>query len=55
VSPIWGQVILFFAFSPRIRRVIYTPNVIEPLQSKLSRAVRMHGHFPGDEAAMQPP
>jgi hypothetical protein len=39
----WDQVILFFAFSPPIRRVIYAPNVIEPLQSKVRRAVRMRG------------
>jgi putative transposase len=49
----WDQVIPFFAFSPPIRRIIYTTNAIEALNSKLRRAVRMRGHFPGDEAAMK--
>ncbi|MCA3386642.1 MAG: IS256 family transposase, partial [Roseomonas sp.] len=49
----WDQVIPFFAFSPPIRRIIYTTNAIEALNSKLRRAVRTHGHFPGDEAAMK--
>ncbi|MCA3400439.1 MAG: transposase, partial [Roseomonas sp.] len=49
----WDQVIPFYAFSPPIRRIIYTTNAIEALNSKLRRAVRTRGHFPGDEAAMK--
>ena len=49
----WEQVIPFFAFSAPIRRIIYTTNAIEALNSKLRRAVRTRGHFPGDEAAMK--
>ena len=49
----WDQVIPFFAFSPPIRRMIYTTNAIEALNSKLRRAVRTRGHFPVDEAAMK--
>ena len=49
----WDQMIPFFAFSPPICRIIYTTNAIEALNSKLRRAVRMRGHFPGDEAAMK--
>jgi putative transposase len=49
----WEQVIPFFAFSTPIRRIIYTTNQIEALNSKLRRAVRTRGHFPGDEAAMK--
>ena len=49
----WDQVIPFFAFSPPIRRIIYTTNAIEALNSKLRRAVRKRGHFPGDDAAMK--
>ena len=41
----------FFAFPQGIRRIIYTTNAIEVLNSKLRRAVRMRGHFPGDQAA----
>lgn len=49
----WEQVIPFFAFSEAIRRIIYTTNAIEALNSKLRRAVRTRGHFPSDEAAMK--
>jgi len=47
----WEQVIPFFAFPKDVRRIIYTTNAIEALNSKLRRAVRARGHFPGDEAA----
>ncbi len=47
----WDQVIPFFAFPEGVRRIIYTTNAIEALNSKLRRAVRTRGHFPGDDAA----
>ncbi len=47
----WTQVIPFFAFSKPIRRVIYTTNAIESLNSTVRRAVRTRGHFPNDRAA----
>ena len=49
----WTQVIPFFAFSKPIRRVIYTTNAIESLNSTVRRAVRTRGHFPNDRAAMK--
>lgn len=47
----WQEVIPFFAFPKDVRRIIYTTNAIEALNSKLRRAVRARGHFPSDEAA----
>lgn len=47
----WTQVIPFFAFPTEVRRMIYTTNQIEALNSKLRRAVRARGHFPSDDAA----
>ena len=47
----WSEVIPFFAFPGEVRRIIYTTNAIEALNSKLRRAVRARGHFPNDEAA----
>ena len=47
----WELVIPFFAFPEGVRRIIYTTNAIEALNSKLRRAVRTRGHFPSDEAA----
>ena len=49
----WEQVIPFFAFPQGVRRIIYTTNAIEALNSKIRRAVRTRGHFPGDAAAMK--
>ncbi|WP_369678896.1 transposase [Sinorhizobium medicae] len=49
----WEHVVPFFAFPEGVRRIIYTTNAIEALNSKLRRAVRSRGHFPGDEAAMK--
>jgi putative transposase len=46
----WSEVIPFFAFPGEVRRIIYTTNAIEALNSKLRRAVRARGHFPSDEA-----
>lgn len=49
----WEHVIPFFAFPESVRRIIYTTNAIEALNSKLRRAVRTRGHFPNDDAAMK--
>src|SRR6478752_4893616 len=47
----WAEVIPFYAFPSEVRRILYTTNAIEALNSKLRRAVRARGHFPSDEAA----
>jgi putative transposase len=47
----WAEVIPFFAFSPEVRRILYTTNAIESLHSQVRKAVRNKGHFPSDEAA----
>jgi putative transposase len=47
----WERVIPFLAFPRDIRRVIYTTNAIEALNSSLRRAVKTRGHFPNDTAA----
>jgi len=49
----WAHVVPFFAFPESVRRIIYTTNSIEALNSKLRRAIRARGHFPNDEAAMK--
>lgn len=49
----WQHVVPFFAFPESVRRIIYTTNAIEALNSKLRRAVRTRGHFPSDDAAMK--
>jgi len=47
----WEQIIPFFAFSPEVRKIIYTTNAIESLNSTVRRSIRSKGHFPNDEAA----
>jgi putative transposase len=49
----WAEVVPFYAFPGDVRRLLYTTNAIEALNSKLRRAVRARGHFPTDEAAMK--
>ena len=47
----WTQVIPFFAFPPAIRKVIYTTNAIESVNSQLRKIIKTRGHFPSDDAA----
>jgi putative transposase len=47
----WNEVIPFLDYPPEVRRLIYTTNAIEALNSKIRRAVRTRGHFPSDDAA----
>src|SRR5436190_19026378 len=49
----WGEVVPVYAFPDEVRRLLYTTNAIEALNSKLRRAVRARGHFPTDEAALK--
>jgi putative transposase len=49
----WSEVIPFFAFPQDVRRMIYTTNAIESLNSIVRRSVRTRGHFPSEEAAMK--
>ncbi len=49
----WSEVVPFYAFPEEVRRLVYTTNAIEALNSKLRRAVRARGHFPTDEAAIK--
>ncbi len=47
----WDRVIPFFAFPPGVRKVIYTTNAIESINSQLRKIIKTRGHFPSDEAA----
>jgi transposase-like protein len=47
----WDRVIPFFAFPPAVRKVIYTTNAIESINSQLRKIIKTRGHFPTDEAA----
>lgn len=49
----WEQVIPFFAYPQEVRKMIYTTNAIESLNSQIRRSIRARGHFPTDEAAIK--
>jgi putative transposase len=46
----WERVVPFLEFPPEIRRIIYTTNAIESLNSSLRKLLHYRGHFPNDEA-----
>lgn len=50
---VWNNVISFFSFSEAMRKIIYTTNSIEAMNSKLRRTVRARGNFPNGEVAMK--
>ena len=50
-QPAHAGIIPFFAFSPEIRRVIYTTNAIESLNRIIQTAIRTRGVFPSEDAA----
>lgn len=47
----WDRMIPFFAFPPAVRKVIYTTNAIESINSRLRKIIKTRGHFPSNEAA----
>lgn len=47
----WEEVIPFFAFSPEIRKVIYTTNAVESLNRVIRKAIKTRGSFPSEQAA----
>jgi len=46
----WENITPFFAFPPEIRKVIYTTNAIESLNSGFRKIIKTKGSFPNDEA-----
>ena len=46
----WENITPFFAFAPEIRKVIYTTNAIESLNSGFRKIIKTKGSFPNDEA-----
>jgi putative transposase len=44
------NLIPFFSYPPEIRKVIYTTNAIESMQSSLRKMTRQRGSFPNPES-----
>lgn len=49
----WQRLTPFFSFPEEIRRVIYTTNAVESLNSTLRRTIKTRGAFPSEEAAFK--
>jgi transposase-like protein len=49
----WAEFVPFLAYSPEIRKVIYSTNAIESMHARFRRAVRVRGHFPNEQAALK--
>lgn len=49
----WPNLITLFEYPPAIRKVIYTTNAIESLNSVIRKATRKRKLFPNDESAMK--
>jgi putative transposase len=49
----WANLITLFDYPPEIRRVIYTTNAIESLNSVIRKATKNRRIFPSDAAAMK--
>jgi putative transposase len=49
----WNRLNTFFAYPEEIRRVIYTTNVIESLNSTLRKVTKNRGSFPNDDAGIK--
>jgi len=47
----WERVIPMFEYAPEIRKIIYTTNTIESVNSVLRRSIKTKGSFPIDDAA----
>jgi len=49
----WEKITPFMAFPIEIRKVIYTTNIVESLNSTLRKSVRNRGHFPTEDSLMK--
>lgn len=49
----WNRLNTFFAYPEEIRRVIYTTNAIESLNSTLRKVTKNRGSFPNDDAGIK--
>lgn len=47
----WDRVIPFYAFSPSIRKLLYTTNAIESLNRSIRKIIKTKGSFGNDDAA----
>jgi putative transposase len=49
----WERFTPFLAFTPAVRRLLYTTNAIESLNYQLRKVTKARGHFPTDDAVVK--
>jgi putative transposase len=49
----WDSFTPFLAFSPAVRKLLYTTNAIESLNYQLRKVTKARGHFPTDDAVVK--
>ena len=49
----WDRFTPFLAFTPGVRKLLYTTNSIESLNYQLRKVTKARGHFPGDDAVVK--
>ena len=49
----WERITPFFEFPAEIRKVVYTTNAVESLNSSLRKIIKTRGSFPNEEAALK--
>jgi putative transposase len=49
----WDAFTPFLAFSPPVRKLLYTTNSIESLNYQLRKVTKARGHFPSDDAVVK--
>lgn len=49
----WGQFVPFLSYPQEIRRMLYTTNAVESLNSQLRKVLRNRGPFPNEEAVFK--
>jgi transposase-like protein len=49
----WDAFTPFLAFSPAVRRLLYTTNSIESLNYQLRKVTKARGHYPNDDAVIK--
>ena len=49
----WDAFTPFLAFSPAVRKLLYTTNAIESLNYQLRKVTKARGHFPTDDAVVK--
>lgn len=49
----WVEIVPFLAYPQPIRRILYTTNAIESLNSQLRKVLRNKGHFPTDDSVVK--